>query len=68
MSQTQPRHTPVHAWLNLTRTPALPPAPAEKYVVRKRLPAQPRDAFALLNVKPETITAIPYDIIKESLV
>jgi hypothetical protein len=36
--------------------------------VRKRLPAQPRGAFTLVNVKPETITAIPYDIIKESLV
>ncbi|KAJ9522354.1 hypothetical protein QJQ45_008171 [Haematococcus lacustris] len=33
----------------------------------KRLPAQPREGFMLTDVKPETITAIPYDIIKEGL-
>ena len=33
----------------------------------KRLPAQPRESYMLVDVKPETITAIPYDIIKEGL-
>jgi large subunit ribosomal protein L21e len=42
----------------------LPAAPAP---VTKRLAAQPRAGYMLTNVKPETITAIPYDIIKEGL-
>uniref|UniRef100_A0A061SEP2 Large subunit ribosomal protein L21e n=1 Tax=Tetraselmis sp. GSL018 TaxID=582737 RepID=A0A061SEP2_9CHLO len=33
----------------------------------KRQPKGPREGFVLENVKPETITAIPYDIIKEGL-
>lgn len=33
----------------------------------KRMPAGPREGFMLENVKMETITAIPYDIIKEGL-
>jgi len=33
----------------------------------KRLPKGPRGAFSLENVKLETITAIPYDIVKEGL-
>jgi hypothetical protein len=33
----------------------------------KRLPKGPRGAFSLENVKMETITAIPYDIVKEGL-
>ena len=33
----------------------------------KRLPKGPRDGFTLVNVQPETITAVPYDIIKEGL-
>mmetsp|Transcript_23052 Transcript_23052/g.22806 ORF Transcript_23052/g.22806 Transcript_23052/m.22806 type:complete len:164 (-) Transcript_23052:204-695(-) len=38
-----------------------------KAPVTKRQVAQPREAFMLTDVKPETITAIPYDIIKEGL-
>lgn len=34
----------------------------------KRLPKGPRDGFTLTNVKMETITAIPYDILKEGVV
>lgn len=34
----------------------------------KRLPKAPRDGFTLTNVKMETITAIPYDILKEGVV
>ena len=41
--------------------------PAEKAPPRKRPVASPRDGFMLENVKPETITAIPYDIIKEGV-
>eukprot|EP00798_Chlamydomonas_sp_ICE-L_P014119 gene14119-20073_t len=33
----------------------------------KRVTVGPRPGVMLLNVKPETITAIPYDIIKEGL-
>ena len=33
----------------------------------KRQPKGPRDGFTLENVTPDTITAIPYDIIKEGL-
>ena len=33
----------------------------------KRTPKGPREGFTLENVKPESITAIPYDIIKEGL-
>jgi len=35
--------------------------------VNKRIAAQPRPGYMLTNVKLETITAIPYDIIKEGL-
>jgi large subunit ribosomal protein L21e len=35
--------------------------------VTKRLPKGPCDGFTLENVKMETITAIPYDIVKEGL-
>jgi len=31
------------------------------------MPISPREGFTLENVQPETITAIPYDIIKEGL-
>lgn len=41
--------------------------PAEKAPVTKRQVAGPRAGFMLENVKMETITAIPYDIIKEGL-
>jgi hypothetical protein len=41
--------------------------PAVKSLITKRQPVQPREGFMLTNVKPETITAIPYDIIKEGL-
>jgi large subunit ribosomal protein L21e len=40
---------------------------AEKPVINKRLPVGPRPGFTLENVKMETITAIPYDIVKEGL-
>eukprot|EP00197_Chlamydomonas_leiostraca_P010309 CAMPEP_0202859904 /NCGR_PEP_ID=MMETSP1391-20130828/1824_1 /ASSEMBLY_ACC=CAM_ASM_000867 /TAXON_ID=1034604 /ORGANISM="Chlamydomonas leiostraca, Strain SAG 11-49" /LENGTH=164 /DNA_ID=CAMNT_0049539007 /DNA_START=59 /DNA_END=553 /DNA_ORIENTATION=+ len=33
----------------------------------KRVPVGPRSGYMLTDVKPETITAIPYDIIKEGL-
>lgn len=42
-------------------------APAEKPPSTKRLPKGPRDGFTLENVTMETITAIPYDIVKEGL-
>lgn len=41
--------------------------PTEKAPVLKRLPKGPRDGFTLENVTMETITAIPYDIVKEGL-
>ena len=34
-------------------------------MTRKREVAQPRPGFTLENIKMQTITAIPYDIIKE---
>ena len=40
---------------------APPPAPA-----RKRTVAGPRDGFTLTDVKPQTVTAIPYDIVKDA--
>jgi large subunit ribosomal protein L21e len=40
---------------------------AEKPPSTKRLPKGPRGGFTLENVKMETITAIPYDIVKEGL-
>ena len=40
---------------------------AEKPAPRKREVAQPRPAFTIENFKMETITPIPYDIIKEGL-
>lgn len=42
-------------------------AVAEKPAPRKREVAQPRPGFLLEGVKMETITPIPYDIIKEGL-
>ena len=33
----------------------------------KRLPKGPREGFMLEGVKMETVTAIPYDIVKEGL-
>jgi large subunit ribosomal protein L21e len=39
----------------------------EKPPSTKRLPKGPRPGFTLENVKMETITAIPYDIVKEGL-
>jgi large subunit ribosomal protein L21e len=39
----------------------------EKPPSTKRLPKGPRDGFTLENVTMETITAIPYDIVKEGL-
>ena len=35
--------------------------------VTKRQPVGPRPGFTLTKVQPETITAIPYDIIKEGI-
>ena len=40
---------------------------AEKMPVTKRLPKGPREGFMLEGVKMETVTAIPYDIVKEGL-
>ena len=40
---------------------------AEKPAPRKRLVAQPRPGFLLEDIKMESITPIPYDIIKEGL-
>ena len=45
----------------------LPCRPAEKAGPQKRAVAGPRKAFTLENVTLETITAIPYDILKEGL-
>ena len=39
----------------------------EKAPVTKRLPKGPREGFTLENVTLETVTAIPYDIVKEGL-
>lgn len=39
----------------------------EKAPKTKRNPVGTRDGFVLENVVPETITAIPYDIVKEGL-
>ncbi len=40
---------------------------AEPAPKTKRMPVAPKDGFLLENVTMETITAIPYDIIKEGL-
>lgn len=40
---------------------------AEAVPTTKRTVAGPREGLTIKNVKPETITAIPYDIIKEGL-
>lgn len=40
---------------------------SEKAPKTKRNPVGTRDGFVLENVVPETITAIPYDIVKEGL-
>jgi hypothetical protein len=48
-------------------SPSYSHPPAEPKPSTKRIPAQPREGVMLVNVKPETITAIPYDIIKEGL-
>ncbi len=42
---------------------------AEPHLVTKRQPKGPRtEGFTLENVKMQTITAIPYDILKEGVV
>ena len=46
-------------------SPTETPDSAEEPPKTKRQPAGPREGFTLKGVKPETITAIPYDIIKE---
>ncbi len=40
---------------------------AEPVPKTKRLPVAPREGAMLTDIKMETITAIPYDIIKEGL-
>ena len=40
---------------------------AEPVPKTKRMPVAPRAGCLLENVKMETITAIPYDIVKEGL-
>lgn len=42
-------------------------AAAEKPPKTKREIAQPRDGFTIENVKAQTVTAIPYDIVKEGI-
>ena len=44
-----------------------PPSTAEAIPKTKRYPVAPRAGVLLENVKLETITAIPYDIVKEGL-
>ena len=39
----------------------------KELAVPKRQPKGPRDGFILENVEMETITAVPYDILKEGL-
>jgi large subunit ribosomal protein L21e len=46
---------------------APPPPAGEKAPIFKRLPKGPRDGFSLQNVEMQTITAIPYDIVKEGI-
>lgn len=41
--------------------------PAEKPPKCKREVAQPRDGFMVTGVQMQTVTAIPYDIVKEGL-
>jgi hypothetical protein len=51
-------------------SPAAPlthPSAITEKVVTKRQVAGPRPSYTLENVKFETITPIPYDIIKEGL-
>ena len=58
----------VEACPNPVPPPApLPFPPFSELVNTKRVPAQPRAAFTLKNVTFETITPIPYDIVKEGL-
>ncbi len=40
---------------------------AEKPPKTKRGIAQPREGFTIENVKAQTVTAIPYDIVKEGI-
>lgn len=40
---------------------------AEKPPKTKREIAQPRDGFTIENVKAQTVTPIPYDIVKEGI-
>ena len=42
-------------------------AAAEKPPETKREIAQPRDGFTIENVKAQTVTPIPYDIVKEGI-
>lgn len=41
--------------------------PAEKPPKLKRGIVQPRDGFMIKNVKAQTVTPIPYDIVKEGI-
>jgi hypothetical protein len=49
------------------RRAPLGPAPPEKPPSLKRAVKGPRDGYTLTNVKMETMTAIPYDILKEGI-
>ena len=61
-------HAPRLLGLNAAPAPGAPALrPAEKPPVLKRAIKSPRDGFSLTNVSMETITAIPYDIIKEGI-
>jgi large subunit ribosomal protein L21e len=48
-------------------SPPYPSRPAEKPPSLKRAVKGPRDGYTLTNVKLETMTAIPYDILKEGI-
>ena len=41
-------------------------ASGEPLPARKRTVAGPQDGFTLTDVKPQTVTAIPYDIVKDA--
>jgi hypothetical protein len=69
-----PRQTPLPLFPSKPRPRPRPrprpfphPARAEKPPSLKRQPKAPREGFTLTDVKLETMTAIPYDILKEGI-
>lgn len=59
------RHDPAAS--RMAKRPKIMSAFAEPAPVTKRTIKEPRGGFMLKNVTAETITPIPYDIIKEGL-